>query len=86
MNISVVFDTIKNNILLGKLHAYLFPMNAANLMCSYLKKRKQKVQINNKFSAVMLSNYTDDNNQFNIGKNIDKNKGALAKKFGIVAN
>ena len=36
--------------LLAKLKAYGFSTNARNLMHSYLKNRKQKVQINNKFS------------------------------------
>ena len=36
--------------MLAKLKAYGFSTNALNLMHSYLKNRKQKVQINNKFS------------------------------------
>ena len=36
--------------MLAKSKAYGFPTNALNLMHSYLKNRKQKVQINNKFS------------------------------------
>ena len=34
----------------------------------------------------MLSNYTDENNLFIIGKNINKVKDALTKDFGIVTN
>ena len=36
--------------MLAKLKAYGFSTNALNLMHSYIKNRKQKVQINNKFS------------------------------------
>ena len=36
--------------MLAKLKAYGFSTNALNLMHSFLKNRKQKVQINNKFS------------------------------------
>ena len=92
--------------------------NVLNLMCSYLKNRKQRVQINNNFSAAktvivgvpkgsidrpvlfnlfindfvlhlvetMLSNYSDDNNLFRIGKDINKVKDTLAKALGIVTN
>ena len=51
MDLSRAFDIINHNILLAKLHAYGFSVKALNLMCSYLKKRKQRVQINNNFSA-----------------------------------
>ena len=36
--------------MLGKFNACGFSTNVLNLMHSYLKNRKQKVQINNKFS------------------------------------
>ena len=51
MDLSKAFDTINHNLLLAKLHAYGFSINALNVMCSYLKNRKQRVQINNNFSA-----------------------------------
>ena len=51
MHQSMAFDTINYDLLLAKLHAYGFSKNALNLMFSYLKKRKQRVQINNNFSA-----------------------------------
>ena len=51
MDLSMAFDTINHDLLLAKLHAHGFSINALNLMCSYLKNRKQRVQINNNFSA-----------------------------------
>ena len=51
MDLSKAFHTINHDLLLAKLHAYGFSINALNLMCSYLKNRKQRVQINNNFSA-----------------------------------
>ena len=118
MDLPKTFDTINHDLLLAKLHAYGFSINALNLMCSYLKNRKQRVQINNNFSATksviagvlqgsidgpllfnlfindlvlfltetMLSNYTDDNNLFSIGRDLNKVKDTLAKDFGIVTN
>ena len=46
MDLSKAFDTINHNLLLAKLNAYEFSINGLDLMCSYLKHRKQSVQIN----------------------------------------
>ena len=48
---SKAFNAINHDPLLTKLRAYGFSSNALNLMCSYLKNRKQMTQINNNFSS-----------------------------------
>ena len=51
MDLSKAFYTLNHNLLTAKLKAYGFSKEALKLMKSYLKNRKQKVQINNKFSS-----------------------------------
>ena len=51
MDRSKAFDTINHDLLLAKLRVYEFSNNALNLMCSCLKDRKQRTQINNNFSS-----------------------------------
>ena len=51
MELSKAFDTIDHDLLLAKLKAYGFLFKALDLMCSYLKKQKQSVKINNNFSS-----------------------------------
>ena len=52
MDLSKAFDTINRDLLLAKLKAYDFSKQALSFMCSYLKNRRQRVQINNKFSSL----------------------------------
>ena len=51
MDLSKVFDTINHDLLIAKLKAYGFSKEARKLMKSYLRNRKQKVRINDKFSS-----------------------------------
>ena len=48
MDLSKAFDTINQ----GELKTYGFSKQALSFMCSYLKNRRQRVQINNKFSSL----------------------------------
>ena len=52
MNLSKAFDTINHDLLLAKLKGYSSSKEALSFMCSYLKNRRQTVQINNKFSSL----------------------------------
>ena len=52
MDLSKAFDTINHDLLLVKLKAYGFSKQALSFLCSYLKNRRQRVQINNKFSSL----------------------------------
>ena len=46
------FNTINHGLLLSKLPAYGFSRQALSFRCSYLKNRRRRVQINNKFSSL----------------------------------
>ena len=50
MDLSRAFDTINHGFLLAKLKAHGFSKQVLSFLCSYLKNRRQRVQINNKFS------------------------------------
>ena len=51
MDLSKAFDFINYDLLLSKLKSYGFSENALKLICSYLKNRRQVVQINNNLSS-----------------------------------
>ena len=52
MDLSKAFDSINHGLVLAKLKAYGFSKQALSFMCSYLNNRRQRVQINNKFSSL----------------------------------
>ena len=51
MNLSKAFDAINHDLILAKLKAYGFSNKSLAVMCSYLKNRKQTMQINSYFSS-----------------------------------
>ena len=48
MDISKPFEKINHDLLPAELKATGFSINTLDLMCSYLRKQRQSVQINNK--------------------------------------
>ena len=50
MDLWEAFDCIPHDLLIAKLHACGFDEDALVLTYSYLKRRKQRVRINNKYS------------------------------------
>ena len=50
-DLSKVFDCMTHDILIAKLHALNFDVNALNLIFDYLTERKQRVKINSSFSS-----------------------------------
>ena len=51
MDLQKALDSTNHDLLLAKLKPYGFSENALKLVCSYLKGRRQAVQINNNFSS-----------------------------------
>ena len=47
MDLSKAFDTINHELLIAKLHAYGFSIDALEVLFSYLQYRWQRVKINN---------------------------------------
>ena len=52
-NLSKAFDCMTHDLLIAKLHALNFDMNALNLIFDYLTGRKQRVKINSSFSSYL---------------------------------
>ena len=51
-DLSKAFDTINHGLLLAKLKACGFSKQTLSFMCSYLKNRRQRAYINNKFNSL----------------------------------
>ena len=51
MDLSKAFDTINHELLMAKLHAYGFSIEALEILLSYLQERWQRVKINTTFSS-----------------------------------
>ena len=54
MDLSKAFDCIPQKLLIAKVDAYGFNENALTFFFSYLKRRKQSIQINNTYSIFQL--------------------------------
>ena len=50
-DLSKAFDCLSHELLIAKLHAYGFSLNAPRLVHSYLTNRKQRTKINTKYSS-----------------------------------
>ena len=50
-DLSKAFDCLSHQLLIAKLHAYGFSLNAPRLVHSYLTNRKQRTKINTKYSS-----------------------------------
>ena len=51
MDLSKAFDSLNHELLIAKLGSYGFSKSALKLMFSYLKERKQRVRVNESYSA-----------------------------------
>ena len=51
MDLSKAFDKINHELLVAKLHAYGFSIEALEVLLYYLKERWERVKINTTFSS-----------------------------------
>ena len=51
MDLSKAFDCIRHDLLIAKLHAYGFSLEALTLINNYLANRRQRVKVNGSFSS-----------------------------------
>ena len=51
MDLFKTFDTVNHDLLIAKLHAYVFDKNSLKLLSSYLKNKWYRTRINQKFSS-----------------------------------
>ena len=56
MDLSKAFDTLNHNLLIAKLEAYGFGVDALLYMNSYLSNRHQRVRVNSNYSPWKKSN------------------------------
>ena len=54
MDLPKAFDCISHEILIAEMDAYGFSEDALTFFFSYLKRRKQRIQINNTYSIFQL--------------------------------
>ena len=50
-DLSKVFNRLKHNLLIAKLHAYRFDYNSVASIYSYISDRRHRTKVNNSFSS-----------------------------------
>ena len=63
-DLSKAFDWMTHELLIAKLHALNFDMNALNLIFDYLTERKQRVKINSSLLHIWIYFKASHKNQF----------------------
>ena len=54
MDLPKAFESISHDLLIAKMHAFGFSLDAVTFSCSYLKRRKQNVRINNTYNVFQI--------------------------------